>query len=135
LIVIKSDSYTIQTSPATCLTYLTSQVIFVGSHLGDSQLIKIESTPVSAGGEPTLPIPHSVQTVPETYLSSSSKGKVREDSDSTVNGTVVSLQGGHLTALESFKNIAPITDAVLVDPDGSLQVIEQCSSCDEKLLK
>lgn len=34
-----------QTSIAECLTYLDNGVVFVGSRLGDSQLVKVRETP------------------------------------------------------------------------------------------
>jgi hypothetical protein len=64
---------------------------------------------------------------------SSAKGKGRatlQDDDMDVDGDVdcskgriVEPVGSFIKVLESFKNIAPIMDAVLVDTDGSGQVI------------
>ncbi|KAJ7430159.1 CPSF A subunit region-domain-containing protein [Mycena latifolia] len=52
------------TSPPTTLTYLANQVLYVGSHAGDSQLVQISSTPLSSSDEtPTLPIPLEIKTV------------------------------------------------------------------------
>ncbi|KAF8635825.1 hypothetical protein AX15_000024 [Amanita polypyramis BW_CC] len=122
-----------ETSPPTTLSYLTSQTVYVGSHLGDSQVIEISPTPVSSSKTPTLPIPPGVKTIPQSALiSSRSKGKAREETDETTmevdneseptgNGRILATQGSYLSVLESQKNIAPIVDAVLVDVDGTGQ--------------
>jgi DNA damage-binding protein 1 len=105
------------------MSYLTNQVLYLGSHHGDSQLLKIESTATSFHEFPTLPIPSQIQVIPESDLLQSPKGKKRETIDTIARrGSVVASQGKHLTVLEAFKNIAPITDAVVVDSDGSKQV-------------
>jgi DNA damage-binding protein 1 len=54
-----------------CITYLDNGVVFIGSRLGDSQLIKLHTKPVNKN----------------TYLS----------------------------VMETFTNLAPITDMVVVD--------------------
>lgn len=35
----------IQTSPATTITYLTAGIIYIGSHFGDSQVVRITPSP------------------------------------------------------------------------------------------
>ncbi|KAL0960839.1 hypothetical protein HGRIS_005855 [Hohenbuehelia grisea] len=65
-------------SSPTSLTYLTNQFIFVGSHLGDSQLVKLNPTATGDLRERTLPIPSDIKTVPPSALtggSPSNKGK------------------------------------------------------------
>ena len=117
------------------MTYLTSQVIYVGSHLGDSQVIEISPTPVSSAKTRTLPIPREIETVdPSTLMSFKSKGKAKCDnndefamdvdneSDITKRGHILEMQGSYLSVLDTQKNIAPIMDAVLVDIDGTGQV-------------
>lgn len=122
-----------QTSPATTLTYLTSQVLYLGSHLGDPQLLRINTSPVSALESPTLPVPSDIKTISPSDLTlmssaSSSKEKWRSGEARTVTpgkeekGIVVLGQGNYLSVVDSWKNIAPIMDAVLVDLDGSGQV-------------
>lgn len=37
-------------------------------------------------------------------------------------GTIIGSEGSFINVLDTFKNIAPIVDAVLVDTDGSGQV-------------
>ncbi|PFH53878.1 hypothetical protein AMATHDRAFT_72908 [Amanita thiersii Skay4041] len=121
-----------ETSPATTLTYLTSHVLFVGSHLGDSQVVQISPAPVSFLDVPTLPIPTSIKTVSPSSLppfNAKGKGKQSADEDAmdidnemeTGTGCILANKGSHLTVLETHKNIAPIIDATLVDIDGGGQ--------------
>ncbi|KAH6912768.1 mono-functional DNA-alkylating methyl methanesulfonate N-term-domain-containing protein [Coprinopsis sp. MPI-PUGE-AT-0042] len=121
-----------RTSPPTTLTYLTNQIIFAGSHLGDSQLVQISPTPSGSAEDPIQTVPDSIKTVSRNISESGriSKGKGRameEDSDMDVdseplgNGRVITPQGSHLKVLQAFKNIGPINDAVLVDLEGSGQ--------------
>jgi DNA damage-binding protein 1 len=113
-----------KTSPASCLTYLTNQVLYLGSHSGSSQLLRIESTPVSLQENPALQIPSDIKITTENEFLLSSKGKAKVDVESNTQGTIISAPGTRLTVLEAYQNIAPITDAVLLDPDGSGQVIK-----------
>lgn len=124
----------LQVSPPTTLTYLTNQVIYVGSHLGDSQLVQLTSTPTTSTDKPTLPIPCDVHVIPSSSfdISAFKKGKARAtspefdamdlDGSDTVSpqesGNIVETRGSYLNVLERFKNIAPILDACLVDPDS-----------------
>ncbi|KAG6903292.1 hypothetical protein C0995_000187 [Termitomyces sp. Mi166 len=114
-----------EASPANSLTYLTSQTIYVGSHLGDSQLLQLSPTPVSSFSTSTLPIPADVKTVTSARLShSSGKGKARaiddeDDSLDPTKGIVIKSEGSFITVLDTFTNISPIVDAILVDTDGS----------------
>ncbi|KAK2459647.1 hypothetical protein APHAL10511_008292 [Amanita phalloides] len=122
-----------ETSPPTTLTYLTSQVIYVGSHLGDSQVIEISATPISSSKTPTLPVPPEIKTVhPNALISSRKKGKSRQDpdenvmdvdteSESTKGGYILGTEGSYLSVLDVQKNIAPIIDALLLDIDGTGQ--------------
>ena len=43
--------------------------------------------------------------------------------DNFLKGRVVEAMGSFITVLDSYKNIAPIMDAILVDTDGSGEVI------------
>ena len=115
-------SSNIKASPPACLTYLSNQVLFLGSYLGDSQLLRVEITPVSLENHSALSLPPDVKAMRESdlLLMASSKGKAKDDS--SIKGSIVSVQGRRLSVLESFKNISPISDAVLVDSDGSQQV-------------
>ncbi len=117
-------------------------MVYVGSHSGNSQLLQISQTPVSPDLS-DLSVPLEVKTVSQvenlTY-SSVKKGKQKppseEDMDVDENGSdsdyrggrVISPKGRFITVLETYKNIAPIMDAVLVDPDKSGQArIVTCS--------
>lgn len=125
-----------QTSSATTLTYLTSQVFFLGSHYGDSHLLCINPSPVSALTLDTLPISPDIATITPSKLtmsvtSGNDKGKgraidVSEDASRKKNkegrGVIVLGKGSYLSTLQTFKNLAPIMDAAFVDTDGSGQV-------------
>ncbi|KAG5648442.1 hypothetical protein DXG03_005016 [Asterophora parasitica] len=116
-----------ETSPPTTLTYLANQTFFVGSHLGDSQVLQISPAPTSALTYPTLPIPFGIKTTPAAnlYRPSTGKGKGRATDDDDdgpkgrSKGTIVESKGSYLNVVEIFKNIAPIIDAIMVDPDNS----------------
>ncbi|KAI0372253.1 hypothetical protein BV20DRAFT_991870 [Pilatotrama ljubarskyi] len=116
-----------ETSPATSLTYLSAQVLYVGSHFGDSQLLRIHPAPIANAGEETLPIPNGISTVSPSALASSSgkgKGKGRADDSEEAparEGRVVSTKGTFLEVLQVHDNVAPILDAILTDIDGSGQ--------------
>ncbi|KAJ6466487.1 CPSF A subunit region-domain-containing protein [Mycena sanguinolenta] len=109
-----------ETSPSTTLTYLANQVLYVGSHAGDSQLVQISSTPLVSSDEATLPIPLEIETVPASRLvPPSAKGKGREELSVPLRDCVLEVKGSYLRVVDTFKNIAPILDAVLVDTDNS----------------
>ena len=129
-----------QSSPATTLTYLTSQVLYLGSHYGDSQLVRINISPISALEVPTLAVSKDISTITPSQLTSlatkanargKGKGRVMDmDVDEEVDegkekegrGAIVLGKGSYLSVLETFKNLAPIVDATLVDTDRSGQV-------------
>ncbi|KAF7365431.1 CPSF-A domain-containing protein [Mycena venus] len=110
-----------ETSPPTTLSYLANQVLYVGSHAGDSQLVQISSTPLSSSDEtPTLPIPAEIDTVPAARLAPpSAKGKDREEVAEPLRDCVLDVKGSYLRVIDTFKNVAPILDATLVDTDNS----------------
>ncbi|KAF4605198.1 hypothetical protein EYR40_003981 [Pleurotus pulmonarius] len=147
-----------QVSSPTTMTYLTSQVFFVGSHLGDSQLVHINPAPIVQRQDSILPIPVGMTTFPASILDGTSpnyvgKGKKRahdseapggsinedidmDDPDSVdrayeeamkakkhaiEQGRIISNTNEHLQVVDSWKNIAPISDAELVDLDGNGQ--------------
>ncbi|KZT11975.1 uncharacterized protein LAESUDRAFT_746751 [Laetiporus sulphureus 93-53] len=114
-----------EASPATTLTYLTSQVVYVGSHFGESQIIRVHPSPVSELNSVTLPIPAGIVTVSPSSLMSG-KGKERADDDVSSGkedkeGKIVSGKGSYVEVLSNHENIAPVMDAVLADIDGSGQ--------------
>ncbi|EJF63344.1 hypothetical protein DICSQDRAFT_153890 [Dichomitus squalens LYAD-421 SS1] len=117
-----------EASSPTCLSYLSSQVLYLGSHYGDSQLLRIHPTPFANATVDTLPIPRGVSSVPPSSLAGSGKGKAKAtsgvgdaESGSAREGRVVNTQGTFLEVLQNFDNIAPIMDAALADIDGSGQ--------------
>ncbi|KAJ3896557.1 CPSF A subunit region-domain-containing protein [Lentinula edodes] len=117
-----------ETSPPTSLSYLSNQVTFIGSHSGDSQLVRISQVALSTAKEtPTLPIPHSITTT----ISLENFNRLDDDKgkgpssilhgNGIKKGYIVTTYGSFLEVIQTFKNIAPIRDAVLADLDGSGQ--------------
>lgn len=108
------------------LTYLTSQVLFVGSHHGDSQVIQINQKPVASLDQPTLPVPSDISTVSisDFAMHPSRKGKGKWTDATELRegqGLIVLDKGSFLKVLDTWKNIGPILDSALVDTDGSGQ--------------
>ncbi|KAJ3904528.1 CPSF A subunit region-domain-containing protein [Lentinula edodes] len=121
-----------ETSPPTSLTYLSNQITFVGSHLGDSQLVRISQVALSTAKESlTLPIPESVGTrisveefngLEEFNKLDDERGKGPSSGGKGIKkGWIVATHGSFVEVIQTFKNIAPIRDAVLADLDGSGQ--------------
>ncbi|KAH9042112.1 CPSF A subunit region-domain-containing protein [Lactarius pseudohatsudake] len=111
-----------EVSPPTALAYLDSQVLFIGSHFGDSQLIRIHTSPVSNLAAPTLPIPAGISVVEPSAFSYSSKGKRRASTtDREGGGRVLASNGTYIEVLDTWQNVGPILDAVLADTDRSGQ--------------
>ncbi|RPD77741.1 hypothetical protein L226DRAFT_544225 [Lentinus tigrinus ALCF2SS1-7] len=113
-----------EASAPTTLSYLSSQVFYLGSHSGDSQLFRIHPSPIANASSDTLPIPKGITTISPTSLASSDKGKGRasaDDSPEDQSGRIVNTKGTFLEVLQTYDNIAPIMDAVLEDIDGSGQ--------------
>ncbi len=102
-------------------------MLYLGSHYGDSQLLRIHQTPIANASVDTLPMPPGVSSVSPSSLMRSDKGKgkatvVDQDISSTRDGRVVNTKGTFLEVVQNFDNIAPIMDAALADIDGSGQV-------------
>ncbi|KAH9002600.1 CPSF A subunit region-domain-containing protein [Lactarius hatsudake] len=111
-----------EVSPPTALAYLDSQVLFIASHFGDSQLVRIHTSPVSNLAAPTLPIPAGVSVVEPSAFSYSSKGKRRASTtDREGGGRVLASNGTYIEVLDTWQNVGPILDAVLADTDRSGQ--------------
>lgn len=97
--------------------------MFIGSHLGDSQLVRIHTSPISDTGTPTLAIPADVLTVQLGSFSTNNKGKGRAwVTEREGEGRVLALNGTFIEVLDTWQNIGPILDAVLTDTDGNGQV-------------
>ncbi|TFK48656.1 hypothetical protein OE88DRAFT_1663726 [Heliocybe sulcata] len=124
-----------ETSPPSSLTYLTSQTLYLGSHFGDSQLLRISTSPLSATDADTLHIPSKIQTfTPSDLLTrygvegKKGKGKAQEGQGGEAGGYVVRTTGGFVEELQRWDNVAPIMDAVVVDLEGSGQrTVVTCS--------
>ncbi|KAI0695725.1 CPSF A subunit region-domain-containing protein [Cytidiella melzeri] len=119
-------------SAPTTMSYLSSQILFVGSHTGDSQIVQIHATPHSGLDRDTLSIPDNISTVPPTALGQDQRISPSlydedvgmegvEDQRKGKGGKVVALKGTYLEVLEQFHNLAPIHDAVMADTEESGQ--------------
>ena len=87
-------------------------MVYVGSYLADSLLIRLHHTPLRNSNQPTLEIPLDIATV--------SLEKVTHPV--THEGVVIDAKGVYVEILEEYPNLAPAEDAVLVDLTGSGQV-------------
>lgn len=107
------------------MSYLSNQVLYIGSHLGKPQIVQIHATPQTAIDTETLPIPADFSTVSSKELADASEDVDMDDADvdkRSNKGKIVKTNGSFVEILESYSNIAPIVDAMLVDTDGSGQV-------------
>ncbi|KAI0027623.1 mono-functional DNA-alkylating methyl methanesulfonate N-term-domain-containing protein [Vararia minispora EC-137] len=116
-----------ETSPGATISYITNNVFFLGSHFGDSQLVRINREalvssvikPPSLYGAPTV----DISTLGlQASFSAKGKGKATDDpraGDSKSKGTIVAPKGVYLDIVDTRTNIAPIMDATLADTDGS----------------
>jgi DNA damage-binding protein 1 len=107
-----SGSIAFQTSPASTFTYLTSQVVYVGSYLADSLLVMLHHTPRRNSDQLTLEIPPGTATVSAEKLTH----------PVTQEGVVIEAKGDYIEVLDEYPNLAPAEDAVLVDLTGGGQV-------------
>lgn len=73
---------------------------------------------MSNANSPTLPVPTSIRTLKPKELAAAGKRRA----DDVAEGLIVNGDGGYLEELESFNNLAPIVDAVMVDIDSTGQV-------------
>ena len=87
-------------------------MVYVGSYLADSLLIRLHHTPFRNPDQPTLEIPLDIATV--------SPEKVTHPV--TQEGVIIDAKGDYVEILEEYPNLAPAEDAVLVDLTGSGQV-------------
>jgi DNA damage-binding protein 1 len=117
---------------------LDSQYIFVGSHFGDSQLLRLHPTSFNKAELPTLPIPAEIVTVNPADLSSNSalskgKGKARAISPdaglvgSKARGRIINSKGNLLEVVERYANVAPAVSAALIKSNGGQSEIITCS--------
>ena len=61
-ITFLSDDALWQISSPKSLSYLGNQVLYVGSHVGDAQIVNVYGSPQTAVDEDTLPIPAGIPT-------------------------------------------------------------------------
>ncbi|KAF9053599.1 hypothetical protein BDZ89DRAFT_1056185 [Hymenopellis radicata] len=115
-----------ETSSAETLTYITNQVFYVGSSAGDSKLVKISTT--IKDDSVAVPLPDGFSAITEDMLSQDQDldPDARED-----KGRVVTSAGSFLEVVQTFKNLSPIKDAVLVDlPNSRHKQLVTCSGRD-----
>lgn len=90
-------------------------------------MIRVSPTPTSGLDSATLPIPHSVSA-----FNPNDKGKGKstdnmdiddaDDKEKIFKGYILQSQGSHIEVLSTYRNIAPINDAILVNIDAGGQV-------------
>lgn len=118
------------TSCASTLSYLDNGAIFVGSSLGDSQLIRLSSTPIVSDEAD-----NEMNTMEEDHESSSSTTATSSSSSSSsAASTSASTTLAHeppstyIEPIEEYQNIGPILDFTLVDAEKQGQAhIVSCS--------
>ncbi|THG98601.1 hypothetical protein EW026_g3605 [Hermanssonia centrifuga] len=124
-----------ETSTPTTLSYLSSQVLYVGSHTGDAQLIRIHATAQTNLDTDTLPISNGFQTILPTELARQVQRREPQGEDYEMhdnaeqkekereirNGRIINGKGSYVEVLDSYRNLAPILDAVSADTDDSGQ--------------
>ena len=91
----------IQTSTAHCLTYLDNGVVFIGSALGDSQLVKVPTT-------------HNFFSVCHCIDGKFCLTLIWQGIFQQLN-TETNEDGSHVHVMETFTNLGPIVDMVVVD--------------------
>lgn len=87
-------------------------MVYVGSYLADSLLIRLHHTPWRNSDQPTLEIPLEITTVSAEKFTH----------PVTRDGVVIDAKGDYIEILDEYPNLAPAEDAVLVDLTGSGQV-------------
>ncbi|KAF7297748.1 CPSF-A domain-containing protein [Mycena kentingensis (nom. inval.)] len=107
------------------LTYLANNYLYVGSHAGNAQIVKILEIPFGPNSQ-TLPIPADIQTVSRDKLIPDTNTITLDlddddvdDDENQARDCVVETKGTYLEVVQTFNNIGPILDAKLVDTDGS----------------
>lgn len=87
-------------------------MVYVGSYLADSLLIRLHHTPWRNFNESTLEIPLDTTAVSPEQVTH----PVAQE------GVVIDAKGDYVEVLDVYPNLAPVGDAVLVDLTGSGQV-------------
>lgn len=100
-------------------------MVYVGSYLADSLLIRLHHTPWRNFDQPTLEIPPGVNVVsPDKFTC-----------PVTQEGVVIDAKGDYVEIIEEYPNLAPVEDAVLVDLAGSGQVCRIPRLPDRRLIR
>lgn len=87
-------------------------MVYVGSYLADSLLIRLHYTPWRNLNQPTLEIPLDITAMSSEQITH----------PVTQDGVVIDGKGDYIEVLDEYPNLAPVGDAVLVDLTGSGQV-------------
>ncbi|TFY79541.1 hypothetical protein EWM64_g4471 [Hericium alpestre] len=110
-------------SAPTTLSYISAQMLFLGSHTGDSQLLRIHSSPTSNTDVATIDIPHDLSALPPNRLFASTyKGKGKASAAVAIKegeGCIIAMKGQYIEVVDTWKNIAPILDAAVADTEDS----------------
>lgn len=105
----------------------------MGSHTGDSQVLRIHATAQSDLDQDTLRIPSNIPIISSISLQEDPRSSSAfEDEDVGMDGAedrrpgksgkIIALKGTYIEILDRLRNLAPIHDAVMADTDGSGQV-------------
>ena len=110
-----------ETSCASAISYLDNGIVFVGSHLGDSQLIQFSSTPVPIKGLSEIEAAANedamlVEEADDEPSASGSSSNTPQPNDPATS---------YIEPKQEFQNIGPIIDLSIVDLEkqGQGQVI------------
>ena len=87
-------------------------MVYVGSYLADSLLVRLHHSPWRYTDKPTLEMPLDATAVSSEKFSH----------PVTQEGVLIDAKGDYVEILEEYPNLAPVEDAVLVDLAGSGQV-------------
>lgn len=97
-------------------------MVYVGSYLADSLLIRLHHIPWRNSDQPTLEIPSDITTVPPEKVTR----------PVTQEGVVIDAKGDYVEVLDEYPNLAPAEDAALVDLTRSGQVCPTLPSFDKE---
>ena len=98
-------------------------MVYIGSHLGPSQLIRLHQEIIDSPEDDTVHIPSGVSTVDSlSHRDDGDEGEESRSDNRKASGTILRSKGVRLEVLDTYRNIAPIMDAVLADPEFSGQV-------------
>lgn len=102
------------TSPASCLTYLNSDHLFLSSACADSQLLKLSLPSTIPPGSPVSP-----KSSPRSPVNRKGKGRANHNDGQSGSIVVGSTATGSTEVLERWMNLAPVKDfAVVGDESG-----------------